>query len=137
MAHDLKLTVQITCTGGRVLNDTFNIEDINDVEWRGDETIGEIFWQDEFENDIERFYQRVEDLCMRTIDFHGQETGEWLGYESHKWGIEDNLPDLDASIQAIIGYKRRLQIYNLIIQILNRLVIQILNRRNVITTEET
>ena len=40
---------------------------------------------------------------MRTIDFHGQETGEWLGYESHKWEIEDNLPDLDASIQAIIA----------------------------------
>ena len=137
MAHDLKLTVQITCTGGRVLNDTFNIEDINDVEWRADETIGESFWQDEFEDDIERFYQRVEDLCMRTIDFHGQETGEWLGYESHNWEIEDNFPDRDASIQAIIVYKRRLQIYNLIIQILNRLVIQILNRRNVITTEET
>ena len=59
MAHDFKLKVQITCAGGRVLNDTFNIEDINDVEWRGDETIGEIFWQDEFDTDIERFYQRV------------------------------------------------------------------------------
>lgn len=98
---EITLVINVNTEEGKTLSGTFDLEDINDICWVGNDA--DDYFQS-FDSDVGRFNARVEDMCELVINNHADENDEWLTYESHEYEIIDDLPDLESSIEWIIEH---------------------------------